>query len=145
MRELRPDIVALLHQGLSDRAIGRQLHCDPRVVSRTRTVLGLPQVRCYVSPAASVEELFWERVEPVEGGHLRWTGYRGDGTPQLRHGGRLYTAYRVAFRLRTGRDPVGLVLPACDYPQCVAPRCVADAVERKRDRRAMAAIFGIAA
>lgn len=144
MKPLRSDIIKLLHQGLSDRAIGRQLHCDPRVVSRTRATLGLPQVRCYANPAASAEELFWERVEEVEGGHLRWTGYRGDGTPRLTWGGRLHTAYRIAFRIRTGREPEGYVLPSCDYPSCVAPRCVADAAERKRDRRALAAILGAA-
>lgn len=142
--KLRPDIVALLHQGLSDRAIGRQLHCDPRTVSRTRATLGIPQVRCYANPAATVEELFWERVELVEGGHLRWTGYRGDGTPRLTHRGRLYSAYRVAFTIRTGREPVGNVLPGCDLPGCVAPRCVADAAERARDRRVLAAVLGAA-
>lgn len=145
MNGLRPDIVNLLHAGLSDRAIGRQLRCDPRTVSRTRATLGLPQVRCYANPASSIEELFWERVEPVEGGHLRWTGYRGDGTPRLTWGGRLHTAYRIAFRIRTGREPVGYVLPGCEYPRCVAPRCVADAVERERTRRVLAAIFREAA
>jgi hypothetical protein len=143
--KLRPDIVALLRQGLSDRAIGRQLRCDPKGVARTRAALGLPQVKSG-PPPAPVEDLFWARVEPVEGGHLRWTGHHNStGVPSLRVGGRsggLRSAYRIAFTIRTGREPQGTVSSDCDHPGCVAPRHVADAAERARDRKALAALLG---
>lgn len=149
MKPLRSDIVNLLHQGLSDRAIGRQLHCDPRVVSRTRTQLGLPQVKPGPPPPSPVEDLFWARTEPVEGGHLRWTGHHNNrGLPCLRGGGRnggLLSACRIAFRIRTGREPEGNALPSCDYPRCVAPQHVSDAPERERDQHMLAAIFGTTA
>lgn len=142
MTELRPDIVDLLHTGLSDRAISRQLRCDAKTVSKTRAALGLPKARSGYRPADSVEELFQLRTEQVEGGHLRWTGHIDpNGLPRLRHGGRLHTAHRVAFRIRTGREPVGLVRTVCDVPGCVEPRHVADTAERARDRQALAAIL----
>lgn len=147
MKSLRPDITKLLHAGLSDRAIGRQLRCTPRAVSRTRTVLGLPQVKPGPPPPAPAEERFWAHTEPVEGGHLRWTGDHYQGLPCLRGVGRnrgRRSAYRIAFKIRTGRDAKGNALPACNYPRCVAPRHVADAVERARDREALAAILGAA-
>lgn len=91
--------------------------------------------------AASLEEAFRLRTEPVDGGHLRWTGYvnRYD-LPCLRHDYQEMTAYRVAFRLRTGREPVGYVRPDCELPGCVAH--VDDRPGRARTAALLVAIFG---
>lgn len=141
--QLRNDIVELLRAGASDRAIGQQLHCDPRIVSATRAALGLPKSKSGRKPAASIAELFYARTEPVDGGHLRWTGYRNDhGVPALRYSRRTYSAYATAFRIKTGRDPVGNVIPQCAYPGCVHPDHVDDRPAREHNRSAYSAIFG---
>jgi hypothetical protein len=50
------------------------------------------------------------------------------------------TAYRVAFRLRTGREPVGYVLPDCEVPGCVVH--VDDRPGRARTAALLVGIFG---
>lgn len=143
---IRADVAELLHTGLSDRAIGRQLHADRQRVAATRAVLGLPKTRSGGRPAASLEDAFRDRTRPVDGGHLEWTGHiNRKGLPALRHNGAMHTAYRVAFRLRTGHDPVGRVRPDCDHPRCVAPEHVEDAPGRARTRQLLDAIGGQAA
>lgn len=138
----RADIAELLHAGLSDRAIGRQLNADPKTVSAVRVALGLPKARPGKKPAATVQDLFWERVRPTDDGHLLWTGCTTGGTPVLRHGGRQYTARAVAFRLRHGRDPEGYVTPACTVERCVRPECMDDRITRQRTDALFTAIFG---
>ena len=93
--------------------------------------------------AASLEAAFRARAEPAAGGHLRWTGHwTKNNVPGLRYGGSFHTAYRVAFRLRTGREAAGKALPECDYPGCVEPAHVDDAPGRNQTRDTYAAIFG---
>jgi DNA-binding CsgD family transcriptional regulator len=127
---VRADIRELLHAGYGDRTIARQLGVTPRTVTRARSILGLPKARGGVKAAATVEDLFWRRVQPIDGGHLQWTGsFTSKGTPQLKWGGRdgtVHTAYRVAFRIRHGHDPVGYVRRTCHITGCVAPDHVAD-------------------
>lgn len=142
--KIRDDIAELLHQGLSDREICRQVHCDPRTTARTRDALGIPR-----NPpgrprsATSLEAAFRARTEPVDGGHLRWTGYLSThGTPRFKYGKTFLTARRVAFKIRTGREPHGNALPSCDFPGCVAPDHIDDQRIRDRDRATYAAIFG---
>lgn len=96
------------------------------------------------SPAATVEDLFRARTAAGADGHLRWTGYiTAHGVPAVRWGGRLWTARRIAYRIRTGRDPVGYCLPECGERDCVAPAHIDDAPTRTRDRAALAAITGV--
>lgn len=141
----RARITELLHAGHSDRAIGRQLHCDPRTVATIRANLGLPKSRPGIKPAATIEALFHARTQPASGGHLRWTGYTDPHrTPIFRYRGRIHSAYRVAFRIRTGRDPVGNALPTCDYDGCVQPAHVGDRVTR-HNQAAMALLGGAVA
>lgn len=143
--KLRQDVVDLLRAGLSDRAIARQLHVDAtKVVAATRAALGLPRTPSGPRPQ-TLEEAFRARTEEVPGGHLRWTGCVSGGTPQVRHDGKLHTAHRIAFTIRTGRAPVGNALPACDMEGCVAPAHVDDRLGREALSTAYTAIFGGAA
>ncbi len=120
---VRPDIAELLHAGHSDRAIARQLGVDAiKIVAAARAELRLPKAQPGIKAAATPEDLFWRRVQPTDGGHMTWGGHiTNTGTPALRHGGRLHTAYRIAFRIRHGRAPHAYVKPGCGMPGCVAP------------------------
>ena len=145
--KIRTDIADMLRAGNSDTAIARRLHVDAKGVSAARTALGLPKAKSGRKPAATPEELFWRRTQAVDGGHLLWTGYLNNGgaegaCPVLRHDGRLLTAYRIAFRIRHGREPIGNVHTGCDYSGCVHPDHVEDRPMRERNRKAYAAIFG---
>ncbi|MFE1192877.1 hypothetical protein ACFW6E_08760 [Streptomyces olivaceoviridis] len=145
---IRPDVAELLRAGLSDRAIARQLHVDRgTVVAPARKALGLPTTA--PRRPRSPEELFWQRAERRDDGHMTWTGARNNhGTPTLTTGGRNgknNTAYRIAFRIAHGRDPEGIAGPACDVQQCVAPACQIDRIIRTESAKVdnlYAAIFG---
>lgn len=140
---VRPDIAALLHQGLSDRAILQRIRVDHRTVARARTELGLPKARPGRTAAPSLEAAFRARTQPVAGGHLLWLGHRDkNGALTLRFGGRNMTAQRIAFRIRTGREAKGNALSDCGYEGCVEPAHVQDAPEREQARATFAAIFG---
>ncbi|MEU9000494.1 hypothetical protein [Streptomyces sp. NPDC048551] len=137
------DMAALLRQGLANHVIASQLHTSPAKVQATRVALGLPNLALGPQGAASVQELFAARTEPLPGGHLRWTGtITRDGANKLRCRGHNYSAHAVAFRIRTGRDPIGRARTSCDMPRCVAPAHVSDQTERARDNAAFNALFG---
>jgi hypothetical protein len=140
----RADVAELLRAGLSDRAIGRQLGVDPKTtVARTRASLGIPKAKSGIKPAGTAEDLFWRRVKPTDDDHMEWTGSTQCGTPVLRHGGRIQTAYRIAFRIATGRDPEGNALPSCGREHCVKPGHHADRADRAREKRVNALYAGI--
>lgn len=108
---------------------------------------------------ASMEEAYRAHAEPVDGGHVRWTGSTSHTTPTVWFGGTTYSAYKVAFRLHHGREPEGTVTSGCDVPGCVAGAHVEDRPmrhqkqqeERQAERRERqldrlyAGIFGEAA
>lgn len=81
---------------------------------------------------ASMEEAFRAHAEPVDGGHVRWTGATSHTTPTVWFGGTTYSAYKVAFRIQHGRDPEGTVTSSCDMPGCVAGAHVEDQPMRRR-------------
>jgi hypothetical protein len=134
----RDAIVKLLRTGVGNLAIAREVHVDRSKVAAIRAELGLPRSRRrYV--AASPEALFRQRTQPVDGGHLAWTGYRNTkGVPAVRTVDGMRTAYRIAFQIRHGREPVGYVKPGCEYDGCVHPEHVEDQPMREQ----YAAIFG---
>lgn len=143
---LRQDIVDLLNQGHSNIAITRQLRCDHRTVAAHRTTLGLPPAHRGRRSATTITDAFTARTQPLDGGHLRWTGYRdSQGIAVLSYLGHNYTARRIAFRIRTGRDPVGAVKAGCSVDGCVAPQCMDDRQLRARHRETYAAVFGAVA
>lgn len=143
---VRPDIAELLHAGYSDSAIARQLHLDNRTVSAARTELGLPKAKSGPKAAATPEDLFWRRAKPTTDGHMDWGGYHTNtGTPAVRHGGRIHTAYRLAFRIANGREPDGYALPNCGHDGCVKPGHHEDRVMREQEQNLnhlYGAIFG---
>lgn len=64
-------------------------------------------------------EDFWANTEP-DGACLVWTaGKNGLGYGNLRFEGRTRLAHRVAFYLRMGRWPNGLLRHLCNNPPCV--------------------------
>ncbi|MEI5520729.1 helix-turn-helix domain-containing protein [Streptomyces brasiliscabiei] len=141
--ETRAAIRKLLHAGLADRAIAHQTGTHHVTVARERKALGLPRHPPGRKSYPTLADAFHAHTEPADGGHLRWTGGRSStGVPRLTHQGREYTASRIAFTLRTGREPVGQARPSCEFAECVAPACIADKAERDRDSAAYAGIFG---
>ncbi|MFJ1869934.1 hypothetical protein [Streptomyces chartreusis] len=132
--KIRADVAELLRAGHTNRAIAQQLHVDANGVGRARELLGLPKAKPGRKGAGSPEALFWQRAKPTEDGHMEWTGFYISTTPGLRHGGKNQTAYRIAFRIANGRDPVGKALPSCGRARCVKPDHQTDQADRDRAR-----------
>jgi DNA invertase Pin-like site-specific DNA recombinase len=128
------EIRELLHRGRSNNAIAEQLGVDRAAVRRIRKEVGIP------SPAPqplSLEEKWKERTRPLEGGHLEWTGQRVNASrsPVLHYKGEYHSPTSIAFRIRTGRDPVGYAIADCGMRQCVAPDHVEDEAGRLAKRQ----------
>lgn len=143
---IRADVAELLRAGLGNKAIAERLHMDTRPIAAARAALGLPNVTPGRRPALAPIDLFWQRVQRLDDGHMEWTGYRTtDGTPSITYQGRVLSARRIAFRAWHGRDPVGYVLPGCGLDECMAPEHATDRPMRAANRRAdtaFDAIFG---
>lgn len=148
---VRRDIEAMLRKGTPQMHIARELGIAPGTVQRTREALGLPAPRSGPRERyGSLEEAFRANTEPVDDGHLRWTGYADSrrGTPCVCFRQQRVTAARVSFELHHGRPPVGPVLPDCGMAGCLAGSHLADRPMREANRRAdqaFAAIFGLSA
>lgn len=147
---VRRDIEAMLREGTPQIHIASQLGVAPATVQRIREALGLPAPRPgRRTTYASLEEAFRQGAEPVEGGHVLWTGYRDkDGTPRICYRQQPQAAPRVAFLLHHGREPVGKALPTCGVKGCIAGEHLADRPMREANQRAdraFSAIFGEAA
>lgn len=141
--KIRADVAELLRAGHSDREVSRALHIDAKTIAAARTALGIPKARPGRKAASSPQDLFRRRTKAATGGHLTWTGHvTNNGVPMFRWAGRKFTAYRLAFVIRYGRQPVGQVRPGCGFHGCVAPDHVQDQPMRVRDREAYASIFG---
>jgi hypothetical protein len=120
-------ITELLHAGVSNHDIARQVGVDHQTVADRRAALNLPDARTIKGPA-SPEDLYWRRTRPTSDGHLEWTGHRNNTG----------VARRVAFRIRWEREPIGRVTSGCEHDGCVHPDCVEDQPMREQ----YAAIFG---
>ncbi|MEV0114641.1 hypothetical protein AB0H77_15515 [Streptomyces sp. NPDC050844] len=141
--KIREDIADMLRAGHSQCHIVRELHVATITVQRTREALNLPPHPMGTQSYASLSDAFRARTEPTPDGHVRWIGYTStSGTPTLVHRKITHSAYRVAFRLRHGREPIGRVTPGCDMPLCVAGDHLEDRLIRERTRSTFAAIFG---
>ncbi|MEV1063420.1 hypothetical protein [Streptomyces sp. NPDC050263] len=134
----------LLHAGLGNNDIARQLGVDRAAVRRIRADARVPLP---LRQPMSLDAKWEANTQPLEGGHLEWTGSRAkkSGTPVLRSGDRMHTAAAVAFRRRTGRDPVGQVKAECGMRQCVAPDHVEDEPGRVRLREQLRHVMGMGA
>jgi hypothetical protein len=136
----RDDIIRLLHDGHSDKEIGRRLRTDPQRAARIRAELGIPG---HVNKPLTFEDRWTANTEPVDGGHLRWTGRLRDGTaPAVLHEGRDASPRRIAFEQHHGRPATGRVLPGCGYGPCVRPEHLEDQPMRAQLDAQVAAIFG---
>jgi hypothetical protein len=78
------------------------------------------------------------RTTPAPGGHLMW-----QGAHQVRFHGTIHQPARVAFTIRTGRQPVGKVWSDCGVTGCVAPNHVDDQPGRQRTRQQLRAVQGL--
>lgn len=142
---IRADIAELLHAGVPQVTICRQLRCAPVTVQRHREALGLPPPKSTRTLPATVEDAFRQYVRPTEDGHAEWTGPRNGGSPRVTHDEVAYSAYRVAFRIAKGREPEGRARPTCGRDGCVKPGHHADRAGRAEARKAdqlYARIFG---
>lgn len=139
---IRQDIAELLHAGIPESHIARQLHVRTLTVRETRKTLGLPAPKRGHRPyEATVEDAYRARAVPVDGGHMRWTGSFGGGrVPVVSRAGTRVSAYKVAFRLCYGREPVGQVRPGCGVQGCVTGGHLEDQAMRDQYN----AIFGAA-
>jgi hypothetical protein len=128
----------------SSKHIAAELGMDPRTVRRIREAAGIPY-----TPAprgyATAEDKWAAHVRPVDGDHLEWTGERATSsrTPVMRFRGRSMSPAGVAFRKRTGRDPVGQVRAECEFPQCMNPAHVQDEPGRQALRLTLRRIKGL--
>ncbi|MFF1282191.1 hypothetical protein [Streptomyces sp. NPDC058299] len=131
--KVRADVAELLRAGHSNRAIADQLHVDAKkTVAPARAALGLPKAKPGYKGAASAEDRFWRQVRRTDDGHMEWTGFSVGGAPTLRYGRKNHSAYRIAYRIVTGRDPEGNARPSCGRDHCVMPGHHSDRADRAR-------------
>ncbi|MFI8817488.1 MULTISPECIES: helix-turn-helix domain-containing protein [unclassified Streptomyces] len=143
----RAQAAELLNTGTSDRAIAAAVGIDRATVARMRRTLDMPPAP---RPAPknrttiSVNEKWQTYVTSAdERGHMTWTGRLANGTtPVMSYAGCTITARPVAYRMHTGRDPVGYVRPGCGQSDCVAPAHQEDEQDRVRERAELGAMLG---
>jgi hypothetical protein len=83
---------------------------------------------------ANTPESFWGRTR-YEDGCLVWTGYRTDlGYGRLGWRGKPEYAHRVAFFLRSGRWPDGILRHLCNNPPCVLHAVEGTRTENELDK-----------
>ncbi|MFG3276190.1 hypothetical protein [Streptomyces luteogriseus] len=134
----REEIATLLRRGdMTESAIARKLGVSRPTVGNVRKTIGLPTPRQGQPPTyPSIEDAYRAHAVPRKDGHVEWTGLRTGGhAPMVKHCRSMESAYRVAFRLHHGRDPEGLVYPACGTEGCVAGAHVEDTVMRRARKR----------
>lgn len=130
----------LILKGEHNSAISRAAGVDRRVVSRIRLDMGLPSRR---PPIPKVDKLRRD-WRPAEDGHTGWEGRRySSGPPAVRYMGRDTPASHVAFELRTGRPPVGIVKAECGQDECLTPAHLSDEIERRKVRMQERALYGL--
>ena len=143
--KIRADIAELLHAGVPQMHICRQLRVGAITVQRTREALGRAAPRAGRRPL-TLEEAFRKGTRPVDGGHLLWVGHRDkDNTPRCCFSKTSLPAPRASFLLHHGREPIGKALPTCGLDYCVAGEHLADRPMREANQRAdkaFAVIFG---
>ncbi|MCC9307718.1 hypothetical protein LN042_11520 [Kitasatospora sp. RB6PN24] len=91
----------------------------------------------------SIEAKLAALTETTDDGHVRWTGpTTASGQRVLSFGGTNHPAARVAFRAHWGREPIGPVLSACDYPHCLLGAHLDDKQARDAFRAMFTGLFG---
>lgn len=139
----REQIVAALRASKSNGAIARELHADRARVRRIRAELDLPAF-VPAEQVRTLEEKWSTFTRPVEGGHLEWTGERGNtaDTPVMRYKEQSFSPAAVAYRVKHGREAVGYAIADCGLKHCVAPDHVDDEPGRMRTREQLRYLMG---
>lgn len=130
--KIRADVVDMLRANHSQAHIMRTLNVCYATVKAARDAIGMPDPGAGRRPPQDPAAAFAARTEPVDGGHMRWTGTRATGGGTIMGlNGQYISGARVGFTLHHGRDPIGRVTAGCDYPGCVAPDHLTDQVMRE--------------
>ncbi|MFH9430266.1 hypothetical protein ACH4JZ_18485 [Streptomyces sp. NPDC017615] len=142
-------LAEMLRQGATNIEAAHALGIDKGTAARHRAVLGIgPATKrpAHNRSTLTVEEKFATYTQPLDNGHMAWTGrlHKTAGTPVFTHREKTFTARSIAFRVATGRKPDGNVIPECDWSECVAPGHVQDEPGRTRLRSQLAAVVGTA-
>ncbi|UOB09129.1 hypothetical protein MQE23_08695 [Streptomyces sp. HP-A2021] len=136
----REEVVALIKEGLSDKQVGKRLRTSPKRVAEIRAEERVPAV---VPVPLTFAERWAMHTEPVDGGHMRWTGRFRDGdSPAVTDDGRTISVRRTVFEQLHGRPPAGPATPGCGYGPCVRPEHLEDRTIRERTNSLYDAIFG---
>jgi len=118
---------ALKTDDIGNAGIAAVLGVDAGTVRAVRGDLGLPVFR-HRFKAWTLEE--FEQAAPlIQGGHRLWKGRFGPGNVPMAN--RDVTAYRLAFRLHHGREPVGKVMGRCTRKKCVEGSHLTDRLMRE--------------
>lgn len=125
-------IVQLVQRGMNDVTVASTLGVGRRAVARVRDILGLDPAR----DTTTEEEKLSRGLMPVDDqGHTGWSGrYTTSGVPMISHRLAEVSASHIAFRQRTGRDPVGLVKADCGVRDCLSPGHLTDELDRRKLR-----------
>lgn len=135
------DIVRLIQDGLSNKAVALELRVDRRAVVRIRAELG---IQCPHPNATSRDAKVDRYAVTLDTGCVAWTGRLStSGAPTIRHNGRELPAAHVAFERLYGRPPVGAVKVVCDLPRCLNPRHMGDELTRRSERMMERAVVGM--
>ncbi|MFJ3249164.1 hypothetical protein [Streptomyces sp. NPDC086782] len=116
----------LKKEPISNIAVARQLRVDKAFVRQVREDLGMRPFWLHRDQWTVVD--FEALSVPVGGGHRLWRGRFS--TTNVPMAGRSETAYRLAFRLLHGREPVGRCEGTCTRKACVAGEHQEDDVMR---------------
>ncbi|MEU7416752.1 hypothetical protein [Streptomyces antibioticus] len=133
----REPVLRLLRLGtMTETAIAKQLGISRPTVHKIRTQHGLPApLRGSTPKHPSLEAAYHAHAQPSTDGHILWTGGRRGDTPVIQRRHTSHSVYRIAFRIRHGRNPEGRATLACNTPGCVAGAHLEDQAMRNARRQ----------
>ena len=133
-------IAEMVKNGWKDRAVAAHLGVHNRAVTRVRDIEGVLHHNNSTTKEAKLDRFTVAGTD----GHTNWTGRLGtSGAPVIRHLKVQIPASHVAFELRTGRPPVGIVKAECGRDHCLTPAHVSDEIERRNVRGQERALYGL--
>ncbi|MFC8676754.1 hypothetical protein ACFUEN_29215 [Streptomyces griseorubiginosus] len=138
--QIRLDITEHLIGARSPQQVCREL--DVTLADVTDILTGLGHGRIGLRRHLTIEQYFRSRVRHIDGGHLLWLDWVERGVPVLVHGGHVYCARTVAWRMAHSTDADRPVTPGCPVPLCVAPEHSVDRPTRRTLARIVHDLFG---
>lgn len=134
------DMAALVRDGWADSAVAAHLGVHNRAVTRVRDIEGIVHRSNSTTKEAKLSRFSVDERD----GHTGWNGRTANsGVPVIRHLKVQIPASHVAFELRTGRPPVGIVMSECGWDHCLTPAHVSDEIERRNVRGQERALYGL--